>query len=107
MFWNKVFDYVKYAQGYWLLRRISLFLRDHGLSLDGLDPEPFEVSGDESFLQEKLQRSGGESERNVPMVICGDFNSRPSSSLIHLMHNKDYLYDKCYDPCDPDGCTVE
>jgi len=34
MHWNPEFDYVKYAQGFWLLKCISEFLESNGLSLD-------------------------------------------------------------------------
>ena len=26
----------------------------------------------------------------TPVVICGDFNSKPNSSIYHLMNNKQY-----------------
>lgn len=75
-YWNPDFDYVKYAQGVWLLKNLSGFLTKNGLDLDDLAD-----SSDKSA--------------NVSLVISGDFNARPSSSLIHLMHNQ------AYDPCKP------
>lgn len=75
LFWNKVFDYVKFGQAYWLLHKIALFLRDHGLSLD-----------DDRDGPGHLWRSGS-FRTNVPLIMAGDFNSRPSSSVMHLLHD--------------------
>ena len=27
----------------------------------------------------------------TPLVVCGDFNSKPNSAVIHMMLNKEYL----------------
>lgn len=103
------------------MKCVSMFLRDHGLQLDGakasclVDPHAEECTelfeplptGDESQLKQKLDRRSSitrrQRNRNVPMVICGDFNSRPSSSLIHLMNDKRYTLDKQYIPPESDG----
>lgn len=62
--WNPKYDFVKYGQAFWLLKNTSLFLTKHGLSLEG--------------------------ENGAALVICGDFNSKPDSSVFHLMCNKEY-----------------
>jgi mRNA deadenylase 3'-5' endonuclease subunit Ccr4 len=59
--WNPKLDFVKYGQSFWLLLKISEFLEDNDISLE-----------------------------TVPLVICGDFNSTPQASTIHMMLNKDY-----------------
>jgi mRNA deadenylase 3'-5' endonuclease subunit Ccr4 len=63
--WNPKFDYVKYAQGFWLVHQIDKLLTENGLSLTGAS--------------------------KTPLIICGDFNSRPSNSIIHLMNNIPYF----------------
>ena len=60
--WNPKFDYVKYGQAFWLLMKVSEFLKEFNLSLD-----------------------------TTPLVVCGDFNSKPNSAVIHMMLNKEYL----------------
>ena len=60
--WNPKFDFVKYAQAFWLLKNISEFLTENNLSLD-----------------------------TTPLVSCGDFNSKANSAVYHMMMNKDYL----------------
>ena len=79
LFWNKVFDHVKYGQAYWLLHKVALFLRDHGISLESEKAGP-----------QKLWRSGAISYTNTPLIMCGDFNSRPSSSVMHMIHDQKY-----------------
>jgi CCR4-NOT transcription complex subunit 6 len=59
MFWNSNYDYIKYAQGNWLMKCISQFINKNGL-------------------------------RESPLVLCGDFNSTPVSSLAHLINNQEY-----------------
>ena len=59
MFWNRQYDYIKYAQGNWLMKCISQFINKNGL-------------------------------RDAPLVLCGDFNSTPTSSLAHLINNEEY-----------------
>jgi len=38
---------------------------------------------------------------NVPLVICGDFNSIPSDSLIHLLYNKQFTLSEASGRADP------
>jgi CCR4-NOT transcription complex subunit 6 len=59
--WNTKYDYVKYAQGFWLLKCLSSFLQEQELDME-----------------------------KTPVIICGDFNSKPNSSIYHLMNNKSY-----------------
>lgn len=37
------------------------------------------------------------SNQNIPMIISGDFNSAPFSSLLHMMNNRAYDPDKVED----------
>ena len=64
MHWDKRNDFVKYAQGYNLLKNIGKFVKKNEVDLN-----------------------------ETPIIICGDFNSGPESSLIHLMNGKDYQLD--------------
>lgn len=32
--------------------------------------------------------------REAPLVLCGDFNSTPTSSLAHLINNQEYTISK-------------
>jgi len=50
-------DFVKQAQAYFLLRGLSTFIEKEG-----------------------------KGEYQTPVIICGDFNSRPSSSVSSLFH---------------------
>ena len=61
LYWNPKFDFVKYGQAFWLLLNIANFLTEFDLSLD-----------------------------TVPLVMCGDFNSDPKASSVHMILNKDY-----------------
>ena len=57
--WNPKYDYVKYAQSFWLQLKISKFMENHNAT-------------------------------KAPVIICGDFNSKPYSSVTHCMNNLDY-----------------
>ena len=59
--WNPKFDYVKYAQAFYLQYKLSKFLQSRDL--------------------------------DVPVIVCGDFNSKPISSVTHCMNNLDYEID--------------
>lgn len=67
MHWNKKFSYVKYGQGFWLLKQLSYFMDKHDIC---------------------LEESSSRNRQNTPLIICGDFNSKPSSGLIRLMYDQ-------------------
>lgn len=60
--WNPKFDHVKLWQGYLLTKCTSELLRKHNLAIE-----------------------------TTPLLLCGDFNSTPESSLVHFMHGVAYL----------------
>ena len=65
-------------EGFWLLKKISQFLDENRLSLNQIED-----------LSSKWKD-------NVPLIITGDFNSRPSSSINHLMNDKHFTPGKEY-----------
>ncbi len=65
LYWDPKFDYVKYAQTSYLLKRLSQFKLAHNL------PE------------------------SHPIIVCGDFNSLPDSSCLSLIYNqKEFRHNK-------------
>lgn len=52
------------------MKSISDFLKEENLSLDNDD---------------------NSSQKNTPLIICGDFNSESSSSFFHILNDKKYL----------------
>ena len=76
--WNPNLDFVKYAQGVWLMRSISKFLKAHDLAVNDAESS----SGDHEKADDLTKQC------NIPLIISGDFNSKPSSTLIHLMNNR-------------------
>ena len=70
--WNSELDYVKYAQGVWLLKSISEFLKKNQLSVG----------------EENEEKDDFFSSSNIPLIVSGDFNSEPSSTLLHLMNDQ-------------------
>jgi endonuclease/exonuclease/phosphatase family metal-dependent hydrolase len=58
LYWDPKYDYVKYAQTAYLLKRLSRFKREHESTL--IDPA---------------------------VIVCGDFNSDPSASSISLFYD--------------------
>jgi len=59
--WNPKFDYVKFGQSFWLLKCVATFIKENNLNVD-----------------------------STPIIICGDFNSKPSSSVFHCMNGRKY-----------------
>ena len=55
--WNPKFDFVKYAQAFWLQKSVADFVETRNLD-------------------------------DVPIIICGDFNSKPGDSAIYAMYNQ-------------------
>eukprot|EP00351_Strombidinopsis_sp_SopsisLIS2011_P001457 CAMPEP_0116879584 /NCGR_PEP_ID=MMETSP0463-20121206/11393_1 /TAXON_ID=181622 /ORGANISM="Strombidinopsis sp, Strain SopsisLIS2011" /LENGTH=95 /DNA_ID=CAMNT_0004529069 /DNA_START=512 /DNA_END=799 /DNA_ORIENTATION=+ len=67
MFWHPRFDYVKFAQGLYYLKKVAEFARLH-----------------------KKEESD-----KLPIIMAGDFNSMPNSSVLSLFDNTDLNDDNC------------
>jgi len=70
---NPTRDYAKLAQTFCLLQHISKF-------------------------QEKLEK---QRMNDVPVILCGDLNSRPKDSSIHLIMNKPFSIERYTGRLDP------
>lgn len=62
IFWNPKLDFVKYGQANWLLYNLATFIKKNDIDLN-----------------------------QVCVIMCGDFNSKPDSSVVHRIMNKEYL----------------
>ena len=89
-YWNPKKDFVKYAQGLYLLSKISAFMKKNKLSLD-------EKRGDESLAG----ADAGNWHLNTPIIVAGDFNSEPDHSFIHLIYDKKYLLNQASGRTEP------
>jgi CCR4-NOT transcription complex subunit 6 len=59
--WNPKYDFVKYGQAFWMMFQISRFIKNHNISLE-----------------------------EVPLIVSGDFNSKPNSSVFHFFMDKQF-----------------
>ena len=46
-------------------------------------------------------KSGDDWSLNTPLLLCGDLNSEPDSSLLHLIYDKKYLLSPASGRTDP------